>query len=340
MARKPLAQLSVVLFLFSTLRAETVTLSMDFVNLCKNRATIDAQLELDQHLTKPHRVTSGPNDGDVHMAGRSQDVRLPLVAEIMNAGTEAESASIKLMNETPFGQTVAVTGVWRIWFEHPSSGNQTQGDPVPVPANANPDHVFEIHPITKFGGNDIGDLSLVPIIDPKKLGVSYSAYPANTAFPAYEKLTATISVSETSVSITARKAAYNYTEFILEPAGKWAQGDNGLFVLANVYDLSDEEAPITQRRMVFVDNTEPAKALQSLPPGGRLHVLGVPRVNLAEVAAIAPGDSVDMALPYELIVVALYPDSASGDESSTDSGFSTGTSSQEHKPKKPTEPKP
>ncbi len=313
MMRKALSVLSAMLMLFSTLQAETLTLSLDFVNRCKNRATITTQLELDAHLTSPHKISSSGDDGDVHMAGRSDDVQLPMVAEIMNAGMDAESASVDLMNSTQHGQTVPVKGVWRIWFEHPSPGDQTQGDPVDTPANSNPDHVFELHPITSFGGNDIADTSLVQIVDPRDPNNQYQAYPASKAFGAYEKLTATISVSDTSVSITAKKAGYNYTEFILEPTGKWAQGDDGLFVLANVYDSSDAETPITQQRMVFVENTEPAKALQNLPAGGRLHVLGIPRVNLAEVAAVAPGDPVDMALPYEMIIVGLYPDSVVND---------------------------
>jgi hypothetical protein len=232
-----------------------------------------------------------------------------MVAEIMNAGQSAESASVTLMNNTSAGQTVPLTGVWRIWVEHPSPGDQTQGDSVDVPANSNPDHVFEIHPITNFDGQDVADSSLIPITDPSD-GHSYSAYPASTAFAAYEKLQSTISVSDTSVSINANKAGYNYTEFLLEPAGTPAQGDNGIFVLANVYDLSDPETPVTAspRRMVFVDNTEPAKQLASLSPGQRLHVLGIPRVNLAEVAAVSGSNPVDMALPYEMIIVAVFPD--------------------------------
>jgi hypothetical protein len=307
--RKTASLLLVLALLGSTLHAETLNLSLDFVNQCKNRATIAINFELDAHLTSPHQIGRSGDDGDIHMAGRAPEVQLPMVAEIMNAGQSAESASVHLMNNTPTGQTVPLTGVWRIWFEHPSPGDQTQGDPVGIPANSNPDHVFEIHPITNFDGQDVADSSLVPITDPSD-GHSYSAYPANTAFAAYEKLQATITVSDSSVSIDAKQAGYNYTEFLLEPAGTSAQGDNGIFVLANVYDLSDPESPVTvsPRRMVFVDNTEPAKQLASLSPGQRLHVMGIPRVNLAEVAAVSGGNPVDMALPYEMIIVAVFPD--------------------------------
>lgn len=301
----------------STLQAETLTLSASFVNQYKNRATITAQFELDAHLSSPHRISSSGNDGDMHMAGRAPEVQLPMVAEIMNAGLDAQSATLNLMKSASPGQTLPVTGVWRIWFEHPSPGDQVQGDSVNVPATSNPDHVFEIHPITNFDGQDIADSSLVPINKPStnagagNQAEDYQAYPASVAFPAYEKLQATISVSDTALSINATKAGYNYTEFMLDPVGQSQAGDggDGIFVLANVYDLSDADTPVTAapRRMVFIPNTEPAKQLQNLQPGQRLHVLGIPRVNLAEAAAVA-GDSVQMNLPYEMIIVAVFAD--------------------------------
>lgn len=302
---------------FSTLQAETLNLSAAFVNQYKNRATITAQFELDAHLKAPHRIGRSGDDGDIHMAGRAPEVQLPMVAEIMNAGLDTQSASVSLMNSASDGQSLPVTGVWRIWFEHPSPGDQTQGDQVDVPATSNPDHVFEIHPITNFDGQDIADSSLVPINKPGTnpaggQGEDYQAYPASVAFPAYEKLQATVGVSDTAVSITATKAGYNYTEFALDPVGQSQPGDggDGIFVLANVYDVSDADNPVTAapRRMVFIPNTEPAKQLQNLQPGQRLHVLGIPRVNLAEVAAVSGSGSVDMQLPYEMIIVAVFAD--------------------------------
>lgn len=289
--------------------AQTLNLSADFVNRVKNRATLSIQFELDAHLTKPHPVKQSGDDGDVHMAGRAPEVRLPMVVEIMNAGEKDQATSVKLMNGTSAGKTIAVTGAWRIWFEHPSQGDQTQGAQVATPANSNPNHVFEIHPVTSFGGNNIGDSSLVPIENPSN-GNPYAAYAASDAFSHYEKLQATIEVSDTAVSITSKKAGYNYTEFELEPAGKPQKTADGIFVLANVYDVSDEETPVTSspRRMVFIAGTEPAKELMALQPGERMHVLGIPRVNLAEVAAVHPGETISQRLPYEMIIVAVMPD--------------------------------
>jgi hypothetical protein len=325
--RRALALLSATLLLVSALPAETLNLSPEFVNQCKNRATISINFELDAHLKTPHKISSSGDDGDIHMAGRAPEVKLPMVAEIMNAGLDDPpiSQSLDLINQTAAGQSIPIVGVWRIWFEHPSTGDQTQGDEVGVPENSNPDHVFEIHPITKFGSNDIAEKSFVPIDKPNsathETPEDYQAYAASKAFGAYEKLQATISVSDSAISITAKKAGYNYAEFLLEPVGKFQAGDDGTFVLANVYDVSDAENPVTAapRRMVFVSNTEPEAQLQQLAQGQMMHVLGIPRVNLAEVAAVS-GNDVDMALPYEMIVVAVFPDA----QSSRSSGMSSG----------------
>jgi hypothetical protein len=291
----------------STLQAGTLTLSADFVKRVKNTATLPIQFHLDAHLNKAHVIGKGGDDGDIHMAGRADEVRLPMVAEIMNAGVKPQTTSVSEINQTSPGQILPVTGAWRIWFEHPSPGDQIQGDDVPVPANSNPDHVFEIHPITEFDKNDIGNSSLVNIV---KGGKTYAAYPAHVAFAAYEKLKATISFANNSITITSPRTGYNYSEFIIELAGQASKGDNGYFALANVYDVDDQEESVTAdvRRMVFVENTDPADQVQKLPKGGRLHVLGIPRVNLAEVETIATGDAVDTLLPYEMIVVAVLPD--------------------------------
>jgi len=313
--RKVCSMMATLAVFSSTLQAGTLTLSADFVKQVKNTATMPIQFHLDAHLKKAHVIGKGGDEGEIHSAGPADQVRLPMVAEIRNAGVKPRTTSVDEINGTTPGQILPVTGAWRIWFEHPSPGDQIQGDDVPVPANSNPDHVFEIHPITEFDKNDIGNSSLVNIVNG---GKTYAAYPAHVAFAAYEKLKATISAADNSITITSPRTGYNYAEFIIELAGQATKGDNGYFVLANVYDVDDPEEPVTAdvRRMVFVENTDPAEQLQKRPKE-RLHVLGIPRVNLAEVEAIATGDAVDTLLPYEMIIVAVLPDTDEASEPAT-----------------------
>lgn len=281
--------------------AETLVLSAHFVNEFKDKATIGVNLEVDVHPQTPHSISSGGNDGDIHMSGRADEVGLPMVAEIVNA--RKESAALTLLKATAQGAKVPVKGVWRIWFEHLGKEDQVQGNEVDVPDTSNPAHLFEIHPITQFGDDSVLD-GFVEI--PK-----YTAYPAHIAFPFYEKDPATISTSGGSVTIAAGEGKYNYAEFVIELAGAVQTDiDDGLFVLANVYDTSNEEETVTKdvRRMVFVKGTDPGTQVLTKSKGDRMHVLGIPRVNLSEVMATATEEATSSNLPYEMIIVAVLPD--------------------------------
>jgi hypothetical protein len=110
-----------------------------------------------------------------------------MVAEILNGKLESDTFNLLLgMSE---GQSVPLVGVWRLWFEHSGSENQIQGEEVAVPADTNPDHVFEFHPVTKFGNFDCRD-SFIPIVDQLK---EFRGHTADKALASYEQRPGTIS---------------------------------------------------------------------------------------------------------------------------------------------------
>jgi hypothetical protein len=286
----------------------TLALNTTFVNKIRDKATLTTSLNVDAHPNVPHAVKSSGDDGDIHMAGRDSVLKLPLVAEILNA--RIEPLAMQKLKLTSSDQAVSVTGVWRIWFEHPAQTNQIQGKPVPAPANSNPDHVCEIHPITKFSGVDVLN-SFVEIKDNN--GKAYEAYQASKAFPYYDSIDATVQASNTAIMITSVKSKFNYTEFVIELAGKPKDVGDGYLVLAHVFDKDNLDEPVVTdvRRMVFVKGTPPADKLLTLAKGEHLHVLGIARVNLTEVFAITSKngkDAVDVKLPYEMIIAAILPD--------------------------------
>lgn len=292
----------------------TLALSRKFVEDNKRRAMVTVKLRVDHHLKSPHGISKGAEDGDIHMAGRSDQIRLPLVAEIMNA---APQRKVRELLDQSSGETpLDVTGVWRIWFEHPaSSGTQVQGDPVEVPATSNPDHVFEVHPIVKFGGEDIL-VSLAPIASrnpDQSIKKQYVTAAAKAAFDSYEGLGARIGATSTAITITSKKAGFNYVSFYLEPVGKPVSAKDGVFVLARVYDEADPDEPLTPspRRMVFVAGSAAAETLKQ-NPDKKLKVLGTPRVDLEQVAEIArklgDGEVATVCLPYEIVVLAALPE--------------------------------
>lgn len=317
---KHLQILSLVALLVATLVATpltakadiTVALTKGFVKKFKDRATLSTTFEVDKFHKKPNKIGTGSDDGDVHIAGRDKVVLLPMVAEILNG--KREDDTFKFLLGMTEGDSVSLTGVWRLWFEHPGHEDQVQGASVPVPANTNPDHIFEFHPVTKFGNFDCLD-SFLPVMDPDKVK-EFRGHPAEKAFASYEQRPGTISKTNNGIMIMSNQAGFNYVEFEMKLTGKPKEVTDGFIVLADVFNVgSDEEEPLTEnpRRMIFVKGSPPADEIAKMSKGDTLHVLGIPRVNLDEVLAIANGlpnhdEYAFGGLPYEIVIVAVLVD--------------------------------
>ncbi|MBI3825621.1 MAG: hypothetical protein HY294_06480 [Candidatus Rokubacteria bacterium] len=132
------------------------------------------------HPLDPSKPMSG-DDCDLHVPLRSQDIRLPLLGEVKNAcsmkpaGESRAYWSREVYDET-YGKAVAVTGVFRIWLEHPPAGAKVQSETQKVPSytNSNPDHQVELHPLLRVGLLDFTD-HVRRIHDGNKLGRGYGA---------------------------------------------------------------------------------------------------------------------------------------------------------------------
>ncbi len=285
-------------------RAGTVVLKTSFVVMYKDRATIEADFYVDHAHPRPNPPAK---DGDMHVAGRSPDeVGLPMVAEVMNAAQSSEQDAVKRIHSVEgTGKAVHIVGAWRLWFEHPAQ-KQIQFASVPVADNTNPDHSFEIHPITNFDADDIS-ISFQAIR-------GFTPYDAKTAFPYYESLTATVSSTDSAITIESKKSQYNYAEFYIQLKGKPLKLDDGGYaVLADVFDKDsekDDDAVATGVRMIFVPGTPPLQKLthDGLGQGDELHVIGIPRVNLNAIYSFVQanhGRCATRKLPYEMIIVAV-----------------------------------
>ena len=278
----------------------SVVLKKAWVSKYKDRATIDASFTVDHAHKRPN---APKNDGDMHIAGRApQDVGLPMVAEVMNAAnSKAAHALTDIHSVEGQEKVVVVEGAWRLWFEHPGD-SQTQFAEVPVAANTNPDHSFEIHPIIKFGSNDLTQ-TFIPVS-------GFTPYDAEKAFGAYEKLTVTVQSTKSAITLTAKKTGYNYVQFTMRLTGAPKKlNDGGYAVFADVMGTNDD-AIASKVRMIFVPGTPPCKQLisQKLGDGDEMDVIGIPRVNLNAVwtfVSAAGTNGATRKLPYEMIIVAV-----------------------------------
>lgn len=275
------------------LDAAQLVLKRAFAVKYKNRLTIQTRFEVSHVKKSVNSIDSGGKDGDIHISGRAKTrIGLPLVVEIVNARGQKPAITVLRDTEASGGE-ISITGAWRIWFEHPGSEPHIQGDPVDPPTDTNPDHVFEIHPISAVGTQSIADsYKLIP---------GYTAYPASTSFPRYEGMKATIRPTATSITIDAKMIGYNYTEFLAEIPGTPKAFEDCVIALAS---LADDEVHITGlRRLVFLKDMA---GIENVKKGAVLRVLAIPRLNLErllDIAANHEGETLEIKLPYEFIVV-------------------------------------
>lgn len=289
--------------LAAAVHAETqITLKNSFIEKYKNRATVTATYTIDAAHKKPNPASK---DGDMHVAGRAPEVGLPIVAEIMNAASE-QAAVDKVHEVEGTGQAIKIAGAWRIWTEHGGDSVQTQGKKLKPFTTSNPEHVFEIHPVTKLDDISVSD-SFHPI-------EGFETKDADRAFHRYETTRSRIIPGKNTTTLITTMAGYNYVEFLVELNEDPKPVTDGTLAMASILDL-DGELLVRNRRMVFVAGTPPDVAVKNLKKGDCLHVLGIPRIDLALVSWRArnvekrPG-ALTWSLPYEMIMAGVYEDEA------------------------------
>ena len=127
----------------------------------RDRVIVTITAEIDQLGERAHPLEE---DCDLHVPLRSPDIRVPLLAELKNACSEKPAGmplsywSQQIAQEAGVGP-VRVTGVFRVWLEHPPPGNQVQSEAAPLPAypHSNPDHQVELHPLLQIASLDFLD---------------------------------------------------------------------------------------------------------------------------------------------------------------------------------------
>jgi hypothetical protein len=293
---------TILILLFAgRMTAETLVLKRAWVEQYKDRATIDAAFTIDHAHKKANAATA---DGDMHVAGRApKEVGLPMVAEMMNAAGSSQKATFDLIHQNEGNQKASpITGAWRLWFEHPAAAGQTQFAAVPPAANTNPDHSFEIHPITNYAGQDVsGSVDFVP---------GFAAHDARSSFGSYEKMSISVRATATAVSMDAKKSGFNYAKFRMKlRAAPTKLDDGGLAVIADVLDDQDPETVLASKvRMIFAKGTGPWTLIKGAAADSEFDALGIPRVNLNAISTFlkAAGSAASTRkLPYEMIVVGL-----------------------------------
>jgi hypothetical protein len=274
-----------------------ILLRKSFIDSIKYNVLIDA----DYYVVKMHEHPNPPSkDGDMHIAGYSHGIDLPVVSEIMNAKYEKEAVDT-LRSYEGGNNPVHLIGVWRIWCEHSGSDRQDQGTEFPPIVDTNPDHVFEIHPVTMVENIDITN-SLRGI-------EGYTYKKAGDAFNRYSKAKCRLEDLGNKILIETKGVGYNYAEFRIEisDSTQFITAD-GRIVSCKVLDDSGN-AIYKRMSMVFPEGSEAEKRVKDLSAGQVMHVLGIPRIDLSLVSyrikhAAEHSYMLEWNLPVEMIIVA------------------------------------
>lgn len=277
-----------------------ITLREGFIDSFKNTVTISTAYIIDKAHARPN---PGSKDGDMHIAGRSEDIGLPVVAEIMNAKGTTEAVDLVHSIEGT-DESVAVTGVWRLWCEHAGDDEQIQGAPLTQFQSTNPAHVFEIHPITQLKNFDLLS-SLKPI-----RGFTYKK--AEDALLRYAATRCHIVPNnDGTVTIQTNGVGFNYVDCKIEVLGAPFVVADGRFVFCKILTL-DDEVVAQKVRVAFVGNSKPEEKVKVLNPGDQMHIIAIPRIDLALVAFRVNHandsrfpDILSWNLPFELVAVAV-----------------------------------
>jgi hypothetical protein len=276
-----------------------IELNKSFIEAYKNRVAIHTAFTVDKAMASPLPAAI---DGDLHLAGRAPQVALPIVGEIANAADE--KAAIALVHGAEgTGKPLRVSGVWRIWPEHPGDAEEVQGKPLSALGSYRPDHVFEIHPVTGIDG-----VRLLGTFRPVK---GFKPGDAKRTLGIYEKVSCTLVVKPTTVSIVTETGLYNDVEFVMTIANAPQRVvADGRFVTASASDL-DGNLLVERLRMVFAKGTPPERTVRRLKGGDTLHVCGIPRLDLAEISRRVRDYRANPALltkglPYEIVIVGVY----------------------------------
>ncbi len=271
-----------------------------FIEANRQRITIDADLTVD--AAGP--INPRAFDGDIHIAGRSPAIGLRLVAEIKNA--KLAPTAIQLVRDAERSRApVRVRAVMRFWPEHAIGLPHRQGEPMPRLPNANPDHVFELHPVVR-----VGDIDLLATLQTVK---GYRPGNASSTLRLYQRSELAIRTLASRVYVKTRAGLWNDVHFQLEVTdGRPVVQDDGRYLAARARDL-EGNVLVDSIRVVLVHGSPPELAFRSLRSGDRVHVWGLPRVSFDGLARLIQGAGTDTSwrtakFPYEILIIGIYPE--------------------------------
>ncbi len=277
----------------------TARFSRAFLESNRERITLETDFTVD---VVARMVNPAAFDGDIHIAGRSPDIGLRMVAEIANART-APAAIARLRNAEKTRKPVRMVAVPRYWPEHAIGLPHRQGGPMPRLETSNPDHLFELHPVIAIGNLDLR-YTLHPV-------EGYRPFHASSAFDHLDHAEVRFRLQGDSVLVETSAGLWNDVHFVLELTDRPVRvREDGAYLSGRARDFSGNVLE-DSIRVVLIGRSPPDIAIRGLPPRSWIHVWGLPRINLDGLVRLmeSAGDSAShlTKMPYEIVILGVYP---------------------------------
>lgn len=295
----------------------SITLRKTFVDSFKNRVTINAQYNV---WYSHKKANTAIKDGDIHCSGYDAKIGLPMVAEVMNAKDYKAAVDLFIEHEgkgDPDNKKLSLTGVWRLWPEHLGAEDFFQGMKLSrariEKKTTNPDHVFEIHPVTQLEDIDLTS-SLVNI-------EGYEPKDVWSVFGQIQNKKFAITHNKKTISFSTKQIGNNYIDLWARVDQFWKVEDGAMAfctILDSDFDPSTDKIAdklvSKKTRVVFVTGSEPYKQAAKKTGKHLIHILATPRINLSLIswrikASQKKPEVLNWGMPVEFIAVGIIEDS-------------------------------
>ena len=273
----------------------------------RGKILVTVQATIDQLGKKAHPLAE---DCDLHVPLRSDAIRLPLLGELKNACSMRPANSTdrywsQRIEAEVGAEPLEVQGVFRIWPEHPpeEGERQCECDPLPDYPHSNPDHMVELHPVTRIGPLDFSE----HVREIRKGNQRYRGSQTSRLKAALGGKTITIEREEENgeryIVIQGPKTGYNHwtlNAIVRSPPRPVADGHS--FSVDVVYRRRIVKADLP---VVTVRGTKADRWVKDQHPavGQEVTLFGIVRLEVDAILDAVGDEPKVISMPYELVIL-------------------------------------
>lgn len=248
-------------------------------------------------------------DCDLHVPLRSEAIKVPMLGEIKNACSIPEGVTSTHWTEElrPLEKkTVKAEGVFRVWLEHPpeeEGERQCECEELPLYTSSNPDHMVELHPLTRL--DDKSFLDHVKAVEKGKKKYKGSDGKRLTSTLEKKKITIQKETEDGESYIVIRGPKTGFNHWTLQATVKTTpkKARDGHYFAVDV--LSGAKVVKVNLPAFTIAGTETDKKITKAKAGDKVTLFGLVRLDLKTILKLVKDTEREIKMPYEMAVLAV-----------------------------------